>query len=82
MSGLPLLVRLFFASDFLFDLNEMIIGVTEGIVDLREGQMRIGVLDGFDRVTSPEAQIDEPHRNAGPRNDRVPPPQIAGSLCT
>lgn len=47
-----MLIRLLLPLDFLFDLREMIIGVTERIVDLRGGEGRIGLPDGLHSVSS------------------------------
>lgn len=73
MCGLPLAVRLVLTPDFLRDLGEMIIGVTERIVDLCEGEMRVGLLDRFDRVAGSETLVDQPDRNTGSDNHGVTP---------
>jgi hypothetical protein len=57
--GLPLLIGLVFLPDFFFNLGEMIIGITQRIVDLGRSQMRIGFSDSLNGVASLGALVYE-----------------------
>ena len=73
MCGLPLAICLILTSDFLLDLGEMIVGVTERIVELCEGEMRVGLLDRLDCVARTETLVDQPDRNTSSDNHGVTP---------
>lgn len=68
---LPVLVRLCFPPDLLFDLREMIIGIAEGIVDLGRRQMGIGLLDHLHRITGLGALVDQTHGDTGTHNNGI-----------
>lgn len=68
---LSLLVRLCFPSDLLFDLREMIIGITEGIVNLGRSQVGIGLLDHLHRFTGLGPLVDQTYWDAGAHNDGI-----------
>lgn len=68
---LPVLVRLCFPPDLLFDLWEMIIGIAEGIVDLGRRQKGIGLLDPLHRITGLGALVDQTHGDTGTHNNGI-----------
>ena len=73
MRGFPLAIRFVLTTDFVLDLGEMIVDITERVVDLCEGEMRVGLLDSLDGVAGSETLVDQPHRNASSDNHGVTP---------
>ena len=73
MRGFPLAIRFVLTTDFVLDLGEMIVDVTERIVDLCEGEMWVGLLDSLDGVAGSETLVDQSHRNASSDNHGVTP---------
>lgn len=68
-----MLVCLVFPLDFVLNFGEVIIGIAECIVDLRWGEVRIGLPDGLNCVSSMSTLINKADRNAGAHNDGIAP---------
>ena len=75
-----MLVCLVFPLDFVLNFGEVIIGIAERIVDLRRGEVRIGLANGLNCVSGMSALINEANRNAGSHNDGIAPADRAISL--
>lgn len=58
---------------FLLNFREMIIGVTQRIVDLRGGEVRKGLPDGLHGFARLRPLIHQADRNAGAHNDGIAP---------
>ena len=68
-----MLVCLVFPLLFVLNFGEVIIGIAERIVDLRWGEVRIGLPDGLNCVSSMSTLINEANRNAGSHNEGIAP---------
>ena len=75
-----MLVCLVFPLDFVLNFSEVIIGIAERIVDLRWGEVRIGLPDGLNCVSSMSTLINEANRNAGSHNNGIAPADLTISM--